>query len=245
MGGTEGARWWAEVDPAETAAADTVNVAESITSKASGSEANSRVVDISAHARSNSGEGQGSFGKLKKSGSGFLRGLGRKKKSSSSIGDEDNRDANPQPGEDAASPAAYTQTEDAAKEKKKGMSGLLSLGRRRKSSGNLSEQAYETSEPAPAADPAGTERYVCAKEPLLFARIDRSLARSLHGRKIVTQAQRAAMSARRAGNAGKKMNTQHINYLCVLCLLSLQLRGGAQEASWWTAGAREARSRQA
>lgn len=158
MGGTEGARWWSEVDHAETSAADGVNVAESIASKASGSEANSRVVDISAHARSNSGEGQGSIGKLKKSGSGFLRGLGRKKKSSSSIGDEDNRDANPQQAEDAAGPGAYAQTDEVVKEKKKGMSGLLSLGRRRKSSGNLSEQAYETSEPAPAAEPAGTER---------------------------------------------------------------------------------------
>jgi hypothetical protein len=158
MGGTEGARWWAEVDPAEIAAAENANVAESIASKASGSEANSRVVDISAHARCNSGEGNGSNGKLKKSGSGFLRGLGRKKKSSSSIGDEDNRDANPQQGEDAAGPATYAHSDEAVKEKKKGMSGLLSLGRRRKSSGNLSEQTYETSEPAPAGGPAVTER---------------------------------------------------------------------------------------
>jgi hypothetical protein len=158
MGGTEGARWWAEVDQAETAGANDVKVAESIASKASGSEANSRVVDISA--RCNSGEGQGSKGKLKKSASGFLRGLGRKKKSSGSIGDEYNRDANSQPGEDAAGSAGHAQTDEATKEKKKVMSGLLSLGRRGKSSGNLSEQGYETSESAVAAEPADTERYV-------------------------------------------------------------------------------------
>jgi hypothetical protein len=157
MGGTEGARWWAEVDQAESAGANCVHVAESITSKASGSDANSRVVDISA--RCNSGEGQGSKGKLKKSASGFLRGLGRKKKSSGSIGDEDNRDANSQPGGDAAGSAGHAQTDDVPKEKKKGMSGLLHLGRRRKSSGNLSEQGYETSEPAAAAESADTERY--------------------------------------------------------------------------------------
>ncbi|KAF6260086.1 glycosyl hydrolase family 1-domain-containing protein [Scenedesmus sp. NREL 46B-D3] len=83
-----------------------------------------------------------------------------KKKSSGSIGEEGTRDANSQLGSDAAGCAAYVHTEEAVKAKKKGMSGLLSLGRRMKSSGNLSEQAYETSEPAPAAESAEPESYM-------------------------------------------------------------------------------------
>eukprot|EP00882_Tetradesmus_deserticola_P014549 GHRQ01015475.1.p1 GENE.GHRQ01015475.1~~GHRQ01015475.1.p1 ORF type:complete len:746 (+),score=307.36 GHRQ01015475.1:1312-3549(+) len=153
MAGTEGARWWIEVNQADTAAY-TRTGAETFISKASDSEANGGVVDISATCSSGDSI-------LKKSGSGFFRGLGKKKKSSSSIGDEGTRDASLQPGSDAAgSSTAEAHTDEVVKAKKKGMSGLLSLGRRLKSAGSLSEQAYEMSVQAAAAESADTESYM-------------------------------------------------------------------------------------
>lgn len=138
--GTTGARWWAEGDvPANDASyADAADV---MAEKARVQEAtSSKVVELSADSSTGEAGAAPVGGKMKKSRSGLFKGLGRKKKSSSSLADE----ADSQPAsESGITPApSGSLSEDfapePAKEKKK---GLFGLGRKKKSSCSLTEVA--------------------------------------------------------------------------------------------------------
>jgi len=108
----------------------------------------SRFVELSADARDAEAPG-----KLKKSRSGLFKGLGFRKKSSGSLPDEaprtpnDTTDSRPPSENGAADDYAYEKAE-----KKKG--GFFGLGRKKKSSGNLSEHADNNAADAQHVDDA-------------------------------------------------------------------------------------------
>lgn len=144
---TGGARWWAEVD---AAAQDGSRIGQTSAGKAlaSSTTSSSKVVELSADATHNTPAAGN--GKLRKSGSGFFKGLGRRKKSSGSIADDDNRDANSQGADDSMNTAASgAMADEVVPEKKKGVSSLLVGLRRKKSSGNLAD-VQDTAEATPA-----------------------------------------------------------------------------------------------
>lgn len=102
---------------------------------------NSRAVALTAN-----GSGAANGGKMRKSGSGFLKGLLRNKSSGSLADEADHREASG-PGSEAGSAyAADNAADNIAPEKKKGMKKLLSIGRSKKkhgSSASLSEHGAE------------------------------------------------------------------------------------------------------
>lgn len=141
MGGPTGARWWTGEDLTET----DQNFAGIADSKDPDQAVDPRVVELSADASNHAAErtegNSSSTGKLKKSGSGFFKGLGRRRKSSGSIADE-HLDANTQTAVDDGilRPVPIAVADEAAVERKKGVSSILhGLGRKKKSSGNLAE----------------------------------------------------------------------------------------------------------
>lgn len=98
-----------------------------------------RVVELTANAGSN--------GKIKKSGSGFLKGLLRNR-SSGNLTDAslEQREASGPPSENGSAYTADHAADSSVPAKKKGMKKLLSLGRSKKkhgSSASLSEHAAE------------------------------------------------------------------------------------------------------
>eukprot|EP00878_Enallax_costatus_P000354 GHUV01000438.1.p1 GENE.GHUV01000438.1~~GHUV01000438.1.p1 ORF type:complete len:909 (+),score=324.27 GHUV01000438.1:86-2812(+) len=141
MGGPVGSRWWVG-DESEEHNASNVNGLDHSKDVQEGD--GSRVVELSADASNPTAERSDytstTNGKLKKTGSGFFKGL-RRKESSGSIADE-HVDVNTQAAVDdgVLSPVSRGVSEDGLTEKQKGLSSILhGLGRKKKSSGNLTE----------------------------------------------------------------------------------------------------------
>lgn len=104
-----------------------------------------QVVELTANAAGNSG-------KMKKSGSGFLKGLLRNKSSGNlTDGGLEHREASGPPSENGGIHAADDSSEHTVPAKKKGVKKLLGLGRSKKKSGS-SASLSEHAEPEAGTD---------------------------------------------------------------------------------------------
>lgn len=160
MGGPTGSRWWAGNESEEHSVSNINGVDHSKEAQAAGG---ARAVEVSADASNATAErgdlSTTSIGKLKKTSSGFFKGL-RRKKSSGSIGDE-HLDVNTQATVDdgVLSPVSRDVCDDGFVEKQKGLSSILhGLGRKKKSSGNLTELT-EAVDPQAVDPPTAADRY--------------------------------------------------------------------------------------